>query len=165
MSHIHRYDGTLGNGRGQAITRDAGRGDDALRTRPKCFLRCYRDCCVHTANSALRFDRKGNSYRQFVSDAQYGLLQPLIDMHSRSLKIVRPPPFTNKNCEEVMQRYRRDWKEKLWREFRKLRVALRNGAGMVFGGREITNKIETAAWNWAPVMQKLMRDHPGFIVL
>ena len=52
----HRYDGTLGNGRGQAITKDAGRGDDALRTKSQCILRCYNDCCLNAADDALRFD-------------------------------------------------------------------------------------------------------------
>lgn len=156
---VNRFDGTLGNGRGQAITKDAGRGDDALRKQPKCILRCYNDCCLHTSDDALRFDNNGKAYRQFVTDSQYGLIQPLIDLHSKSLNLCRPPPCKHKNREKVMQRYRQEWPDK-WRVFRKCRVAMRNGAAMVFGGREVTNKIETAAWNWAPVMRHLSKKHP-----
>ena len=157
---IFRWD-DLGDGRGQCITQDSGRFVEAKRKHPERILRRRNHNYVLNGDRPPNFDTNGVPYIQFVTDSQHNLIQPLLKLLSRSLNLRRLPSCVGKDPVEVWKTFRSDNK-KLWRLHRKCRIALRNGIAMVFGGREITNKIETCAWNWAPVMYKLMKEYPGF---
>ena len=73
----YRFD-PLGGGRGQCITKDGGRFLEAILKNPYNILKCSNDCCLE--ESPPKFAADGIPYRQFVTDAQLDLMQPLLDL-------------------------------------------------------------------------------------
>ena len=122
--YIYRFD-NLGNGRGQCITPDAERFVATIREFPERVLRCSCESCVLHGDRPPMFDDEGVPFRQFVSDAQYNLLQPLIKLLSRSLRLRRLPSCVGKNPADVWKKYR-DENKSGWRVHRKSRIVLRN---------------------------------------
>lgn len=148
------------NGRHMCVTKNAARFSNVLRENPQSILRCSNPSCLSSMNRPAHIDADGKPFRQFVSDAMYNLIQPVLEMHSKSLRLCRLPRCRSSERVRVWKEYR-SANKRMWAKFRKLRVGIRNACAMIWGPRELTNKIETAAYNWSSVMYHLMQKYPG----